>query len=133
LRTNHAESTTSFRDEVSAIHRALEFPVTFLENHVEEQTLKALMEKYCQHWNKASPVREKAAITQGQFVEMPAGTTEKDDPSLLTMMLGSMGELLTAVDIVGRRFRDACVLDAATGHFDVDSLERQETGDVFRM
>jgi transcriptional regulator of acetoin/glycerol metabolism len=71
------------------------------------------MEKYCQHWNKASLVREKAAITQGQFVEMPAGTTEKDDPSLLTMMLGSMGELLTAVDIVGRRFRDACVLDAA--------------------
>jgi len=92
---------------------ALEFPITFLENPLEDQAWKTVMEKKCRHWGKSPPDREKPAITRGQFVEMPAGTTEKDDPSLLTMMFGSMGELLTAVDVVGRRFREACVLDTA--------------------
>lgn len=90
---------------------ALELHLTFLENVLQEPALKAAMEKYCRHWSDSSAVREKPAITRGQFVEMPSGATDKDDPSLLTMMFGSMGELLTAVDVVGRRFREACVLD----------------------
>lgn len=106
------EAVTLWR-EWAAGRGTLELPVTFLENPLQEHAFKALIEKYCQHWSKPSPIREKPAITRGQFVQMPAGTTEKDDPSLLTMMFGSMGELLTAVDVVARRFQDACVLDTA--------------------
>lgn len=90
---------------------ALEFPVTFIVDPFEERAWKTEMEKHCPHWNSPSPEREAPVVTRGQFVEMPARATEKDDPSLLTMMFGSMGELLTAVDVVGRRFRDACFLD----------------------
>ena len=61
---------------------------------------------------RVPPVREKPSITLGQFIRMPLGATEKDDPSHLTMMFGSMGELLTMVDIVGRRFREACDLQS---------------------
>lgn len=89
---------------------ALELHLTFLSGRAEEAALKAVFEKRCRHWTEAAPAREDAAITRGQFIRMSRSNTEKDDPSLLTMMFGSMGELLTAVDVVGRRFREACVL-----------------------
>jgi transcriptional regulator of acetoin/glycerol metabolism len=92
---------------------ALEFPVTFLDNPLDETAWKSTLEKHCGHWSKSAPERETPAIKFGQFVEMPPGATDKDDPSLLTMMFGSMGELLTSVDIVGRRFQKACSVNAA--------------------
>ncbi len=93
---------------------ALEFPVTFLDNPLEENAWIRAMEKHCAHWATSPPEREPSAIKFGQFVEMPPGATDKDDPSLLTMMFGSMGELLTAVDIVGRRFHKACSVNTVS-------------------
>jgi hypothetical protein len=72
------------------------------------------MVKHCVHWNRPLPERETPAIKAGQFVTMPLGVTDKDAPSLLTMMFGSMGELLTAVDLVGRRFQKAGTVNAVS-------------------
>jgi hypothetical protein len=91
---------------------ALEFPVTFIEDPLEASLWQQVMEKHCAQWIKPLPERELPAIEFGHFVQMPAGSTDKDDPSLLTMMFGSMGELLTAVDIVGRRFQKACSVNS---------------------
>jgi hypothetical protein len=63
----------------------------------------------CADWDVAPPEAERAAITPGQFVTLPDGGTPKDDPSLLTMMFGSMGDLLTQLEIVAKRFRTACI------------------------
>ena len=90
---------------------ALELHIAILEHQLEERAFKEVIEKRCKHWSDAPPSREMSDVARGQFVEMSDGAAEKDDPSLLTMMFGSMGELLTAVDVAGRRFREACVLD----------------------
>lgn len=103
---------------------ALEFPVTFLENAMVEHAWTSVMEKHCAHWSRPLPERETPAIRSGQFVEMPPGATDKDDPSLLTMMFGSMGELLTAVDIVGRRFQKACNVNSTTRARYLEKIDR---------
>jgi hypothetical protein len=86
---------------------ALELHVTFLRESIQESTFRTVVDRYCQHWTDKPLVPEAPALTRGQFIRMPHAATDKDDPSLLTMMFGSMGELLTAVDVVGRQFREA--------------------------
>ena len=93
---------------------ALELFTVILEHQIDEQSFKDVMEKHCSQWSDSPPNREQPVITRGQFVEIPGDEKKKDDPALLTMMFGSMGELLTAVDVVGRRFSEACNLNSAT-------------------
>jgi hypothetical protein len=93
--------------EKEKLNGALELHVTFLRESIQESAFRTVVDRYCRNWTDEPAVPEAPALTQGQFIQMPRSSTEKDDPSLLTMMFGSMGELLTAVDIVGRQFREA--------------------------
>lgn len=86
----------------------MELHVVPLDGSVDEPTIKAVRGKFCKGWISDPPPPERPAITAKQFVRLAPGVTRKDDPSHLTMMFGSMGELLTAIDIVGRSFRGGC-------------------------
>lgn len=86
---------------------AWDLRMAFLHDGVNEASIKNVIETNCDGWFEAPPSRENLGIKRGACVRMPAKTTVKDDPSLLTMMFGSMGEFLTQVEVVACRFREA--------------------------
>lgn len=71
-----------------------------------EQIIKEV-KTICADWFLPQLERESDGLQIRQWVTMPAGATRKDDPSLLTMMFGSMGKLLTGIELAARRFRTA--------------------------
>ncbi|MEI8309216.1 MAG: sigma 54-interacting transcriptional regulator [Verrucomicrobiota bacterium] len=72
-----------------------------------EADFRTAIDRNCAGWFAAKPGPEKQGLELGEWVTMPKEKTAKDDPSLLTMMFGSMGELLTEVEVVARRFSEA--------------------------
>ena len=90
---------------------AWDLQMNFLQIEATKESFCELVRKSCHAWAATFPDRETVSISKGQFVRMPSEPTAKDDPSLLTMMFGSMGNLMTQVDLVARRFRQACPLD----------------------
>jgi hypothetical protein len=81
--------------------------VDFVSNDAGESEFKAVVAKNCQKWFAEKPKAEDPAIKIGEWVTMPEGRTAKDDSSLLTMMFGSMGKLLTNIEVIARRFSAA--------------------------
>jgi hypothetical protein len=90
---------------------AWDLQMTLLKDKAGEANFRDAIQKSCASWTDSLPERETPEIRQGTLVRLPTGTTAKDDPSLLTMMFGSMGSLMTEVDIAARSFRQACPLD----------------------
>ena len=82
--------------------------IAIIQDEINEHNLLQAIEKNCTHWNAPIPAREVPAIVKGSFVDMSNGSTAKDDHSLLTMMFGSMGEILTQLEIAAGRFKEAC-------------------------
>jgi hypothetical protein len=79
------------------------------KGQVNQESLKAILaSRPCAEWATPTPPKEDAAIEIGRFVKMPNPPAAKDDSSLLTMMFGSMGELLTQLEIIAKRFSEVC-------------------------
>lgn len=86
---------------------AWDLRIAFLQELFTEESLKKTLEVNCKSWFMPQPEPETRKFKVGDYVQMPKEITEKDDPALLTMMFGSMGTLLTQVEVVARRFKAA--------------------------
>lgn len=74
----------------------------------DAKSLKLTIQKTCAEWFLSVPSREEATgIEIATWVQMPKKATRKDDPSLLTMMFGSMSKLLTGLEVAARAFKGA--------------------------
>ena len=111
--TNRLEA---WREEAGR-QNVTDFKIGFIEGEATEEALKKLITQRCPTWLRPVPVRESPKVQKGNWVQM-SGSPGKHDPSLLSMMFGSMGELLTRMDLISRRFHNACDLDDKTksGH-----------------
>lgn len=56
---------------------------------------------------KPQPDKETCAITKGDWVKLSDSKAQKGDPSLLTLMFGKTGELISYLDSIRARFRKA--------------------------
>lgn len=72
----------------------------------DEQKFKAIM-KLCRQWSEPIPEPEQAAVQKGQFVTMSSDPEARNLSTLLTMTIGSMGDLLTRMELLARRFHQA--------------------------
>lgn len=103
-------------------HGAWDLQMAFLQDVATAKSFEEVMNRSCASWFQPLPARESPGISKGRFVRMPTGTTAKDDSSLLTMMFGSMGELLAHVEVVARRFRAA--VEPTAGKFSQDEISK---------
>ena len=109
-----------------AIERgAWELHVAFLRFFTgsDEERFKKIM-RLCRGWEKPVPDPEQAAVSKEEYVTISAdpnhGKSERDIATLLTMTLGSMGDLLTRVELLARSFRG--VLPKSRGVLDEASI-----------
>lgn len=87
--------------------KAWDVQMDFVSGEPADAKWREVIEKNCEGWFVDPPQPERPGIQRKEWVMMPEAKTAKDDPSLLSMMFGSMGELLNEVDIIARRFRSA--------------------------
>jgi hypothetical protein len=73
----------------------------------EEERYRTIVEQ-CKGWNQPAPKPEKVKIQKGAFVKMSSDPSERNLATLLTMTLGSMGDLLTRAEVLARRFKQGC-------------------------
>lgn len=109
--------------------------MAFLPSATGEAEARELIMQRCSAWLKPLPPPEKSAVHKGDWVQLTE-TPKKYDPSLLTMMFGSMGELLTRMDLIARRFRECCHITdpAKKKHKDtVRSMLKTGTGDPSKL
>ena len=106
----------AWREEAGR-HNVTDFKIGFIEGEATEEALRQLITQRCPTWLQPLPVRESPKVEKGNWVQL-GGSPGKHDPSLLSMMFGSMGDLLTRMDLISRRFHNACDLDdkAKSGH-----------------
>jgi len=90
---------------------ALDVQIEIVRSGIPEAETKELIEKRCREWLAPQPKHEAVAIRMGEWINR-GRTREKDDPDLLTMMFGRMGQLLTSLDLVRARFQEATGLAA---------------------
>lgn len=90
---------------------AVDVQIEIVRSGISEAEAKELIEKRCREWLQPSPDREDVAIRRGEWINQ-GRAREKDDPDLLTMMFGRMGQLLTRLDLVRARFQEAAGLAA---------------------
>jgi Sigma-54 interaction domain len=113
---------------------AMELKVDFVDGEVSDDSMRRLLRVHCEPWMRGLPEREPSFVRCGEWVEMPKVRGRKDDPALLTMMFGSMGELLTRMDLIRNRFRQACeIADADRLKYlagVTDLLSRRNHGDA---
>jgi hypothetical protein len=113
---------------------AMELKVDFVERDVSHEAIGELLKVHCAAWMRGQPERERPHVRSGEWVEMPKEGRRKDDPALLTMMFGSMGELLTRMDLIRNRFQQSC--QTADANFVkyleavADLLSRRNHGDA---
>lgn len=87
---------------------AMELKVDFVDGEVSDDVLRKLLKVHCEAWMRGQPEQEPPFVRFGEWVEMPKVRGRKDDPALLTMMFGSMGELLTRMDLIRNRLQQSC-------------------------
>lgn len=121
-----------WREWAISTARASELRMAVLGREPRESDFRGVIAQNCGTWFASVPEKEPKGVGLGEWVGMPQDRTAKDDPSLLTMMFGSMGELLTEVEVVARRFRDATeklAPEAIAGYLKwVDSLLKDGGG-----
>lgn len=84
-----------------------DFRMASVSKDITDEQLAKKVNEVCTDWFVANPDREQPGLSLGDFVQMPDGGKEKDDPSHLTLLFGSMGKELTQIELVARRFKDA--------------------------
>ena len=75
-----------------------------------EGEVREIIRQRCSEWLRPPPQPEKAEVRKGDWVHLTE-SPKKHDPALLSMMFGTMGELLNRMDLIARRFRNSCRLD----------------------
>lgn len=101
------EAMGTWREWAIETVKAWDLRMDFVSKDATEDELRQVVERNCAPWFADPPPPEKIGIAIKKWVKMPIAKTAKDDSSLLTMMFGSMGELLTEVEVVARRFSEA--------------------------
>ena len=91
---------------------AMEVLVEFVPAEIDEGGLTELLGRRCRNWAEPLPSRESPALTTGSHIALGTKARGKDHPDLLTMMFGSMGDLLTRVDLIRMRFLKSMSLAA---------------------
>ena len=86
---------------------AMQVLIEFVSAEIDDSGVAELLDRRCGKWVEPVVAREPVALTVGSHIDMGPKRKAKDDPDLLTMMFGSMGELLTRVDLLRRRFLNA--------------------------
>jgi hypothetical protein len=91
---------------------AWEVQVAFLQffSGPDEERYKRIF-RLCKSWSGPIPEKETPAVRKEQFVRMTAERKDRNLATLLTMTLGSMGELLTRVEVLARRFKGSLPTD----------------------
>lgn len=90
---------------------ALDVQIEIVQAGIPETEVKEILERRCREWLQPTPNPEDVGIRIGQWIDQ-GRTREKDDPDLLTMMFGRMGQLLTRLDLVRARFHEAAGMAA---------------------
>lgn len=104
--------------------KAWEVHVAFLPFYdgTDEDRYKKIVAS-CAGWTDPRPEPEKKRLSKGQFVQMSAGAADRNLATLLTLTLGEMGELLTRIEIIARKFKGACP-PPGDGRFKKSDLEK---------
>ena len=87
--------------------RALDVRTEFVAAGTSESDTEKLIDQWCEKWCEPLVVHETIGLKLESHIHMGSEKKEKDDPDLLTMMFGSMGELLTRIDLLRKRFSSA--------------------------
>lgn len=86
---------------------AVDIKIEILDCEPKSDELNSKVESLCPEWFAPAPPPESAAIRKQGHILMSGTAKAKDDPDLLTMMFGSMGELLARLDRVKARSQSA--------------------------
>ncbi|MBI5187355.1 MAG: sigma 54-interacting transcriptional regulator [Nitrospinae bacterium] len=71
--------------------------------------VKTFLENSLKPWLSLSQKsREEPGVKKGEWISFPGKKAQKGDPSLLSLMVGSTGELLSYLDWVRKDFSKAC-------------------------
>jgi transcriptional regulator with GAF, ATPase, and Fis domain len=84
--------------------------MAIVKAEAEESEVREIIMQRCSEWLRPIPQPEKAEVCIGKWVRLTE-SPKKHDPALLSMMFGTMGELLNRMDLIARRFRNSCKLD----------------------
>jgi len=90
---------------------AMELKMDFADRGLNDASIIERVANHCRDWMLPSPQRETPGVVRGDWVTMPTKRGRKDDPALLTMLFGSMGELLTRMDLIRKRFEGSCRIE----------------------
>jgi energy-coupling factor transporter ATP-binding protein EcfA2 len=96
--------------EWASNQEVIDLKMAFVKSDAKDEEVRELTLRHCSEWLKPVPPQEKCQVRKGSWVELKE-SPKKHDPSLLSMMFGSMGELLNGMQLISRRFRDVCRLD----------------------
>jgi len=107
----HTDCLRAWR-EWAGNQKVMDLKLAFLELNAKEDAVRELIMQRCSEWLKPVPPPEQLKVEKDKWVQMPE-SPKKHDPALLSMMFGSMGELLTRMDLISRRFHDVCRMDDA--------------------
>jgi len=113
---------------------AWEVHVAFLPFYegADEARYKEIV-RQCKGWNAPPAMLETVKIKKGDYVQMSPDSSDRNLATLLTMTLGTaMGELLTRVETLARRFKEKGVKPASKAAADylkeiAKLLENKET------
>jgi hypothetical protein len=107
----HTNCLDAWRDWASN-RNIVDLRMAFLPSTAGQTEALELITQRCSDWLKPLPPPEQTKVHIGDWVQL-TGPPKKHDPSLLTMMFGSMGELLMRMDLIARRFRKCCHITEA--------------------
>ena len=103
----HLKTIESWRDwATDKMPGLLDLRMAFVVEHQTKDVLNAVRTT-CVEWFAERTAPEGVGLERRTWVRMPDEITAKDDPSLLTMMFGSMGKLLTGLEVAARSFKSA--------------------------
>jgi energy-coupling factor transporter ATP-binding protein EcfA2 len=89
--------------------KIIDLKMAFVDSDAGENDVRDLILQRCSDWLKPNPPPEKCQVRKGEWVDLTE-SPKTHDPSLLSMMFGSMGDLLNGMDLISRRFHDVCSL-----------------------
>ena len=106
-----------------------DFKMVFVESGASRQVIGELLREHCSTWLRPPQIRETAKVRTGAWVSLPKDT-RKHDPALLTMMFGSMGELLSRMDLISQRFCESCSISEEARNNYLAQIKKQLLGDA---
>ncbi len=108
---------------------AMDVVLECVSGDIQNDMLLSFVASKLDKWRRRVVAREPVGLGVHSHIIMAADALQKDDPDLLTMMFGRMGELITRIDLIRRRFENASLAldDAKTGYLEsIDALLRED-------